>query len=130
MSNVAALAGAGRFAVLILAAACAPGPQLPTSPRLPDGVQVMCEAALLEGTLRGDAQDPRVTWLIAPTGVRRELQWPFGFSARFAPDLQVISYDGQVVAREGDDVDLGGGFRPDTEVFAVCEINGVMYIGG
>ena len=89
----------------------------------------MCEAALLEGTLRGDAQDPRVAWLIAPTGVRRELQWPFGFSARFAPDLQIVVPDGQLVAREGDEVDLGGGFRPDTEVFAVCEINGVIYVG-
>ena len=88
----------------------------------------MCEMALLEGILHGDHADPHVTWLIAPTGVRRELLWPWGFTARFTPRLEVVAQDGAVVAREGDDLDLGGGFTTETEEFAICEVNGTLYL--
>ncbi len=113
---------------LALSAACSVGPSLPTSPKLPEGAQVMCEMALLEGVLHGDPGDSRVAWLAPPTGVRRELQWPWGFTARFTPKLELVAEGGAIVAREWDDVDLGGGIAPDSDVFAVCEINGTLYL--
>jgi hypothetical protein len=41
-------------------------------------------------------------------GARTVPVWPFGYSATSSP-LTIYDYDGNVVAREGDEVELGGG---------------------
>jgi hypothetical protein len=51
--------------------------------------------------LHGSSSDSRLAWLTLPDGALRQLSWPPGTSARFAPDLEVIGPDGRVIAREG-----------------------------
>ena len=63
--------------------------------------------ALLNVTLAGDPNDPRVAWLASTGGGRREIIWPPGFSARFDPNLEVLDAAGREVFRAGDKI--GGG---------------------
>lgn len=85
-------------------------------------------AALAEGILHGDPADPRLAWLVNPDGLRIEIQWPRGFTARFNPELEVVASTGEVVAREGDDLDLGGGWGSANGGFSICEINGTYHL--
>jgi hypothetical protein len=58
-----------------------------------------------DATLRGSASDDRVTWAVDNgMGVRVELLWPVGYTARFSPQLEVLDEEGRVVAHEGDQV--------------------------
>jgi hypothetical protein len=67
-----------------------------------------CRGIGLEGaTLVGSISDPRVTWLRSSNGSRIDLVWPPGYSARFAPRLEVLNESGLVVFREGDQVEGG-----------------------
>jgi hypothetical protein len=69
----------------------------------PSGAVAACAGVGLVGaTLRGDPHDPRVVWLdLGPNGTRG-LVFPLGFTARFAPRLEVLDTSGQVRFREGD----------------------------
>jgi hypothetical protein len=78
-----------------------------------------CRLARLEGTLHGSPWDERVAW-IGTTAVR----WPFGFTARFVPDLELVSRDGAVIARQGDSMVLGGGLTTEDGTFGACSVNG------
>ncbi|MFI5043137.1 MAG: hypothetical protein ACHQNA_15035, partial [Acidimicrobiales bacterium] len=49
--------------------------------------------------------------------------WPWGFYARFSPDLTIYSGDGHPVAHGGEVLDLGGGGEP----FFACSIKGTIY---
>lgn len=62
-----------------------------------------------EFRLHGAADDPRLAWMIRPDGTRTELAWPVGFSARFAPTLEVLDGQGRVIASEGSIVHGGCG---------------------
>jgi hypothetical protein len=44
-------------------------------------------------------------------GDQLEIVWPYGFSARFNPALELLNEQGEVVARDGDVLDLGGAAR-------------------
>ena len=109
--------------------ACGPT-ALATGPDIVGGEEVVCMAALAEGILHGDSRDPRLAWLVNPDGLRVEVQWPRGFTARFNPELELVASNGEVVAREGDDLDLGGGFGAGDGAFSVCEINGTYHLPG
>ncbi|MEW6225099.1 MAG: hypothetical protein AB1627_10780 [Chloroflexota bacterium] len=79
-----------------------------------------CRLARREGALQGSPWDERVAW-VGTSAVR----WPFGFTARFVPDLELVSPDGAVIAREGDSVVLGGGWTTeDRPTFGACSVNG------
>jgi hypothetical protein len=65
-----------------------------------------CAGVGTEGVLTGDANDPRVAWL-SEAGHRVDVVFPYGFSARFTPNLEVLGPSGAVVARGGDRVDGG-----------------------
>src|SRR4051794_35610183 len=56
--------------------------------------------------LAGDANDPRVAWLIQ-SGRRRDVLFPQGLAARFTPQLEIVNRRGVVVARAGDEL-VGG----------------------
>jgi hypothetical protein len=122
---------AGWVLVVVATALSGCGPAaLATGPAVVGGQEVVCMAALAEGILHGDPDDPRLAWLVNPDGVRYELQWPRGFTARFNPELEMVASNGEVVAREGDDLDLGGGFGARDGAFSVCEIDGTYYLPG
>lgn len=74
---------------------------------------VACPAALIEGVLVGQGEElllgeERVVW---PDGVR---VWRVGES------LALVGFFGQVIAREGDHISMGGGYHPDDDLFHGC----------
>jgi hypothetical protein len=70
----------------------------------------MCPAALLSDvTLHGAASASPPLWVETADGRRLRIVWPDGYSARFAPDAQLLDGAGRTVASEGDVLDLGGG---------------------
>lgn len=81
-------------------------------------------AALLVGELRGDA-DHGCLWL-EPTSVsegtsdRVSVIWPHGYTATFQPVPQLLDEEGNVVAREGDVVEAGGG---TTDSIGSCKVS-------
>jgi hypothetical protein len=80
---------------------------LPTAqPRdLPSGVVLGCSSTLTPSVLRGNAADPRKAWLVGYDGKRIELIWPEGYTARYAPSLEVLDPTGHAVLEAGDFVD-------------------------
>jgi hypothetical protein len=72
-----------------------------TSPR-PSGLPFACAGVgLVDATLQGDPTDPRVAWIEMKEGGARDVVFPKGFTARFAPDLQVYDSNGQLRFRDG-----------------------------
>jgi len=56
-----------------------------------------------DATLHGSPTDSRVTWATDNgLGMRIEILWPVGYSARFDPNVEVLDASGNVVGREGD----------------------------
>ena len=54
-------------------------------------------------------------------GQEIHVRWQVGFSARLAPDLEIVAPDGTVLAREGVPVEgLGGGYIGSDDTFTVC----------
>jgi hypothetical protein len=86
---------------------------VPTSPPNLSGI---CHQALLEGVLVRDSE----TGFAVQYGEHRTgIRWPDGYVAREGPDgLELLDENGEVVAREGDGVRLGGGSSGD--LFASC----------
>lgn len=62
---------------------------------------------LEDAILVGSPDDPRFTWLISLNGHRTDLVWPPGYSARFAPELEVLNEAREVVFQQGDAVEGG-----------------------
>jgi hypothetical protein len=81
---------------------------LPTVPVVPR----VCQSVGGGGAkLKGDPNDARVAW-VEGSGNRGEIVWPPGFTARFAPDLEVLDASGKVVYREGDEITEGCAVGP------------------
>jgi hypothetical protein len=108
--------GADLLPPHVLALVGRPSLPLPTFATASTG---SCRLARLEGTLQGSPWDERVAW-IGTTAVR----WPFGTTARFVPDLELVSPDGAVIARQGDSMVLGGGLTTEDGTFGACSVNG------
>ncbi|OGO54543.1 MAG: hypothetical protein A2V85_10955 [Chloroflexi bacterium RBG_16_72_14] len=106
---------ADRLPAHVLALVGRPSLRLPTFATAP----TVCLDARLGGTLHGSPWDERVAW-IGTTAVR----WPFGTTARFVPDLELVSPNGAVIAREGDSMVLGGGLTTEDGTFGACSVNG------
>lgn len=84
--------------------------QIPTS-GLPLG-EWRQRAALL-GMLEGEevSADRWCLWMRSDAGVRTPVLWPAGYHARLDP-LEVLNASGQLFARVGEHLVLGGGFWP------------------
>jgi hypothetical protein len=81
-----------------------------------------CRGVAVEATLAGDAGDPRIAWLVHDSGDETPLLWPSGWSARFAPSLEVLDDRGVVRMRSGDrfaSVCLKGGADDPSSVMMV-----------
>lgn len=102
----------GLTAVMVAACASEPAPSstpqsitLLTQPAPAQG----CDDALAQGTL---VPDPRSGLALASgNGERTPVMWPFGYSARLVDGvIELVDSSGALVAREGDMVQMGGGF--------------------
>jgi hypothetical protein len=84
--------------------------QIPTSGR-PLG-EWRQRAALL-GVLDGEevSADRWCLWMRSDTGIRTPVLWPAGYHARLNP-LEVLNASGELFARAGEHLVLGGGFHP------------------
>jgi hypothetical protein len=107
----AAMAGS---ALALLLAACAgsgaPGPTLHTV----DTSGMACAGTgLVDATLHGNPTDARVAWVDIRGFKQYTAVFPKGFTARFAPSLEVLNASGAVVFREGDPIDGQCGGTPD-----------------
>ncbi len=77
--------------------------QEPVDSETPPG----CPAALIEGEL---VADPTTGVAIHdPAGLIRAVIWPHGYSGRPGTPIAVVDEDGNVIARVGDTVRIGGG---------------------
>ena len=64
--------------------------------------------ALMQGTLARQAQTG--LGIADPNGIVLPVQWPFGYSARMElSKIVLVDEKGSVVAREGDEIQVGGG---------------------
>ena len=92
------------LAVFVTASGCGVMPRpLPADERW----NGMCARVGLDATLAGDPSDPRMAWLIESNGLRRDVIWPPGYTARFTPLLEVLDAKGGVVVRDGSPVSGG-----------------------
>jgi hypothetical protein len=86
----------------------------------PGGPNEICAGVGLDAVLHGDPADPKVAWLTSKIGgPRLEIVWPFGFTARFTPDLEILDADGNVVIREGGAVTGTCDNLPDGAVYII-----------
>ncbi len=101
---------------------------LPTLPGL-DGPAKPCAGVGLEDSVvHGMATAPDPVWLDTGRQARRtSVRWPAGFSARFAPQLEIIDTSGAVVAKEGDTLSNIGGSLGQDGRFDIWEFNGTHY---
>lgn len=106
------LAAALLFLLVLVACNAAPSPA-PTGepgtfalPTLDTRAFQACAGVGTEAALAGDANDPRVAWLVSG-GKRVDVVFPYGSRARFVPGLEVVNASGVVVARGGDRIDGG-----------------------
>lgn len=112
-------------ALAAIAVACLPAPAvtLRTAPAPPQA----CMDALLVGTL---ARHP-FTWLgiTSADGQSTPVEWPFGYTARGEGGrIVLVDESGIVVAREGDEILVGGGFG--TNLWHACGSVSVAVPGG
>lgn len=102
-----AVVGTTLFALSL--AACAGKGAVSSSefalPTVPSAVSSACRGVGLRATLHGDPSDPRIAWVVYDGGGRRDVIWPTGYRARFAPRLEVLDTDGRVVLGEGDRIE-------------------------
>jgi hypothetical protein len=75
---------------------------LPTINQLPYNI---CAGVGADAVLHGSATDPRIAWLESSTGSttpqRTDVVWPAGYRARFAPSLEILDENGNVVLTDG-----------------------------
>jgi hypothetical protein len=71
------------------------------------------QRAALFGMLDGEqvSADRCCLWMRSDAGTRTPLLWPAGYHARLDP-LEVLNASGQLFARAGEHLVLGGGFNP------------------
>jgi hypothetical protein len=101
------------FLAVVLALACACGREPPADTvDLPGPTSPVTECGGVGGglmILRGDPNDPHLTWETALDGSgRKEVVWPPGYRVRFAPKAEVFDATGGLIARDGDRVPGGG----------------------
>ena len=77
-----------------------------------------CPAALLQGTLV--EQDGTLAVESVPPGTVTKVTWPFGYGVSEEDGTLVVTRLFSTVAREGDEVSVGGGMAADNITWAGC----------
>jgi hypothetical protein len=96
-----------------------PGLVLPTkSEPTENGV---CPAAYQAGILRMDADNAGGVY-VETRNRRLKILWPYGFTARLSPRLEIMDAEGEVVAKEGDALSLMGGVTDEGFDFFACKV--------
>lgn len=85
----------------------APPPSAPIRTFDTSGPFACAGVGLLDATLQGDPNDPRVAWIAVTGHGARGVIFPKGFTARFAPKLEILDSTGLVRFRAGDSIDGG-----------------------
>ena len=91
--------------IILVVAGCTRLPWSEPALQTVDAGDVCGDIGLEGAILRGSPTDPHIAWIEDPQG-RREVVFPGGFTARFAPALEVLDESGTVVLREGDGVSV------------------------
>ena len=101
---------------------------------LPSGAARVCDQALMPARIvrvgnAVTAASPDSRGASPDSGSTEAVVWPRGFSARLVGGVaEIVAADGTVVAREGDVIDLGGGWDGSGgPAFHVCSVNGTIY---
>jgi hypothetical protein len=99
---------------IALIAGCGPAPKpqsnLPTVATFNE-----CAGVGTSGHIASNPADPRIAWLALESGIRREVIWPPGYTARFTPKLEILDETGAVAFRDGDSVGGGCVTGPDED---------------
>ncbi len=77
-----------------------------------------CPTALLQGTLL--EQDGTLAIGSVPPGTVSKVSWPFGYGVGDENGTLTLTRLFTIVAREGDEVSVGGGMASDNVTFAGC----------
>jgi len=77
----------------------------------------------LRGTLGFDDIEGGCAYLLADDGTRYEVIYPDGWNLRRAP-LELVSPEGEVVARAGDEVEVRG--REAGDMASICQIGPIF----
>ena len=85
----------------------------------------LCPAAHLGPViLRADRSRTQPVYVESATR-RLTVLWPYGFTARFGPLLEILDDRDELVAREGDMLDLMGGVTDERFDFFACHVTRV-----
>ncbi|TAJ99662.1 MAG: hypothetical protein EPO36_11435 [Chloroflexota bacterium] len=82
---------------------------IPTRDAVSESTLCTLEAAVdpVRGLLRGDkTQEAWPVWLSRPGGEIAYVRWPYRWSARFEPELQLLDAEGRAVAGTMDEITL------------------------
>ncbi len=85
----------------------APPPSAPIRTFDTSGPFACAGIGLIEATLQGDVNDPRVAWIAVKDHGTLGVIFPKGFTAHFKPNLEILDATGQVKFRAGDSIDGG-----------------------
>ena len=80
--------------------------------------------------LHGDPSDPTHVWGEVTVGGKTStwrITWPYGFSARYDPALEILDPSGAVVAREGQLISDAAGSGNGLDAVSICMIGGRQY---
>jgi hypothetical protein len=94
------------LAAVAIVAGCGLAPSQPTA-ELPTlaGYNGSCRDISVNGHATGDPA----------LGVRRDIVWPPGYTARFTPELEIVDEKGVIAFRDGDSVRGGWVTGPDAQ---------------
>jgi len=107
-----------KLAVLVFALAMTGGALWLTMALAMGTTTGSCATALLQGTLV--EQDGTLAVESVPPGTVTKVTWPFGYGVGTEGGTLVITRLFTVVAREGDEVSVGGGMLSDDVTFNGC----------
>ncbi len=105
----------------VLAMACAR--PLPTNPRIPPNVEPICPAISWARVQLSTDLAAGGLVLVAQDGGRVHGIWPAGYSVRMDPLAQLVGPDGEIVARDGEFVEVVATQSKEVQgSYSICDV--------